>query len=186
MTGGEISEKELALLCTKKDKSAMKELYNRYATRLYSLCCRYTQDPETGKDLLHDTIIKAFDKIANFSYRGDGSLYAWLRKIAINLAIERIRKDVRLKDLYSTDDHYQVDDPDPESINAIPLNDLQKMISALPESKRIIFCLHCIDGISHKDISSLLGISVGTSTSTLAKAKKHLACLINDYLRKRL
>ncbi len=68
--GKEIDEKELALSCARGDIMARKELYNRYATRLYSLCTRYTQDQEEGKDLLHDTIIKAFDNIGRFNHRG--------------------------------------------------------------------------------------------------------------------
>ena len=79
----EIGEKELALSCAKGDNMARKVLYNRYAARLYPLCCRYTKDSDAGKDLLHDALIKAFDKIGGFNYRGEGSLYAWLRKIAV-------------------------------------------------------------------------------------------------------
>ena len=85
---------------------ARKVLYNRYAARLYPLCCRYTKDSDAGKDLLHDALIKAFDKIGGFNYRGEGSLYAWLRKIAVNMAIERIRKEGRLSFSQLNDDIY--------------------------------------------------------------------------------
>lgn len=180
----EIGEKELALSCAKGDNMARKVLYNRYAARLYPLCCRYTKDSDAGKDLLHDALIKAFDKIGGFNYRGEGSLYAWLRKIAVNMAIERIRKEGRLSFSQLNDDIYAAEDPDIDSVKEIPLDDLLKMISSLPESKRMVFNLFCIEGFSHYEISELLGISVNTSTSTLAKAKRLLAAMINNYLEK--
>lgn len=184
--GKEIDEKELALSCARGDIMARKELYNRYATRLYSLCTRYTQDQEEGKDLLHDTIIKAFDNIGRFNYRGEGSLYAWLRKIAVNLAFDRMRKERRWKFQQLQDDISESEDPDIELTRIIPLPELQRIVSSLPESKRMVFNLFCVDGFSHKEISKLMGISVSTSTSTLAKAKKSLAAMVNEYIEKRM
>jgi RNA polymerase sigma-70 factor (ECF subfamily) len=184
--GKEIDEKELALSCARGDIMARKELYNRYATRLYSLCTRYTQDQEEGKDLLHDTIIKAFDNIGRFNHRGEGSLYAWLRKIAVNLAFDRMRKERRWKFQQLQDDISESEDPDIELTRIIPLPELQRIVSSLPESKRMVFNLFCVDGFSHKEISKLMGISVSTSTSTLAKAKKSLAAMVNEYIEKRM
>ena len=184
--GKEIDEKELALSCARGDIMARKELYNRYATRLYSLCTRYTQDQEEGKDLLHDTIIKAFDNIGRFNHRGEGSLYAWLRKIAVNLAFDRMRKERRWKFQQLQDDISESEDPDIELTRIIPLPELQRIVSSLPESKRMVFNLFCVDGFSHKEVSKLMGISVSTSTSTLAKAKKSLAAMVNEYIEKRM
>lgn len=184
--GKEIDEKELALSCARGDIMAREELYNRYATRLYSLCTRYTQDQEEGKDLLHDTIIKAFDNIGRFNHRGEGSLYAWLRKIAVNLAFDRMRKERRWKFQQLQDDISESEDPDIELTRIIPLPELQRIVSSLPESKRMVFNLFCVDGFSHKEISKLMGISVSTSTSTLAKAKKSLAAMVNEYIEKRM
>ena len=184
--GKEIDEKELARSCARGDIMARKELYNRYATRLYSLCTRYTQDQEEGKDLLHDTIIKAFDNIGRFNHRGEGSLYAWLRKIAVNLAFDRMRKERRWKFQQLQDDISESEDPDIELTRIIPLPELQRIVSSLPESKRMVFNLFCVDGFSHKEISKLMGISVSTSTSTLAKAKKSLAAMVNEYIEKRM
>ena len=100
------------------------------------------------------------------------------------LAIERIRKEGRLSFSQLNDDIYAAEDPDIDSVKEIPLDELLKMISSLPESKRMVFNLFCIEGFSHYEISELLGISVNTSTSTLAKAKRLLAAMINNYLEK--
>lgn len=58
-----IGEKELALDCAKGDNTARKELYNRYATRLYSLCCRYSTDREDGLNSYCKTMMESAREI---------------------------------------------------------------------------------------------------------------------------
>ena len=87
-----MSERELVALCSKSDRSAFKELYTRYAAKVLALCFRYVNDREEAEDLMHDTMLKVFGAIGRFNYKGEGSLYAWIRRIAVNLSIDRIRK----------------------------------------------------------------------------------------------
>ena len=54
--GPTMGEKELAHLCAKRDRSAIRELYGRYAARLCALCARYADGPEEGMDLMHDSV----------------------------------------------------------------------------------------------------------------------------------
>lgn len=69
------TEIELAELCSKRYKVAQEELYRKYAVRLHGLCLRYLKE-EDAQDMVHDILIKVLENIGNFSYRGDGSLYA--------------------------------------------------------------------------------------------------------------
>ena len=71
--------------------------------------------------------------------------------------------------------------PAPEESRSIPDADLQRMISSLPDSKRVVLNLYCVEGFSHKEIGEKLGISKKTSSSTLARAKKTLAEKIKEY-----
>ena len=66
----------------------------------------------------------------------------------------------------------------------IPLQDLQAMIASLPDSKRVVFNMFCVDGFSHREIAEKLGIAEKTSSSTLARAKKMLARMIKEYKEK--
>lgn len=180
----EIDEQELAILCAQKDLSAMKELYTRYAARLTVLCTRYSNGPEDGLDLMHDTMCKVFDSIGKFQHRGRGSLYAWISRIAVHLAIDRARMDKKWKAMPLDEGCFDVVELDQPDIEAIPEDVLLGFISRLSITRRTVFNMFCIEGIPHKEIAEYLGISEAASRSTLSKAKKDLADMINSYLNK--
>lgn len=173
-----MSERELAALCTKSDRSAFKELYTRYAAKVLALCFRYVNDREEAEDLMHDTMLKVFGAIGRFNYKEEGSLYAWIRRIAVNLSIDRIRKRTVL-DLSPL---LEEDMMTEEAAMEIPIPILMEMISTLPETQRLILNLYCIDGLSHNEIAVLLGIKPKTSSSLLAKAKRLLNEKVARYL----
>ena len=88
----ELDEQTLARYCSLKDRMAEDELYRRYAVRVYTLCCRYLRDEDDAKDLMLETLIQALNKIDTFKYTGKGSLYAWISRIAINMALNQIKR----------------------------------------------------------------------------------------------
>ena len=71
---------------------AQDELYRRYAARLETLCRRYLGDLDEARDLMLETLVQALDKIDTYRYTGEGSLYAWIKRIAVNKAINRLRR----------------------------------------------------------------------------------------------
>lgn len=177
-----MDEQTLARLCSEKNPMAENELYTRYAARVLTLCRRYLPDVDEANDLMQEVLIKVLEKIDKFQFRGDGSLYAWISRIAVNMALNHIN---RHKHRYLSLDFNYDDLPEPseEDIIRIPENVLIGMISALPEARRMVFNLYCIDGYSHQEVAQMLGISEKASASTLAKARKQLKKEINDYLK---
>lgn len=156
----------------------------RYAARLSALCSRYAGGPAEGMDLMHDTMFKVFDTIGKYRYRGEGSLYAWISRMAVHLAIDRIRKEKKLE-ISSLDDRIpDVKVPEPTEIERIPTAVLNGFIAELPAVKRLIFNMACVEDLPHKEIADQLGITEGASRSMLAKAKKTLAGMIRDYMDK--
>lgn len=155
----------------------------RYAARVLALCARYTNDRAEAEDLTHDTMIKVFGAIGRFNYKGEGSLYSWIRSIAVHLAIDRIRRNNVLPISPLDNEEAQIADDAPEALREVPLQILSKMISALPLTQRLIFNLYCIEGFSHKEIADTLGIKMKTSSSLLAKAKKRLNVMVEEYLK---
>jgi len=182
-----LTEQELALGCARKERDAQGELYARYATRLYALCLRYIDNREEARDLMHDAMIKAMDNFRSFKYVSEGSIWAWLSRITVNLAVDRLKDKSRFKqiplDLVSGDEIENALEPDAESVRRIPDDVLDEMISGLPTVKRTVFNMYCIDGFSHKDIAKALGISERGSTSILAKARASLKKVLTDYIK---
>ena len=178
-----LEEQELARLCREKNKWAQEELYSRYAARLLSLCRRYTRDLEEAEDLLQDAVIQALDKIETYKYTGKGSLYGWMSRIAVNKAVNQIRRqrwrwlslDMREQDT--------VADLSAAEMETIPEEKLLEWIAGLPDLRRAVFNLYCIEGYSHKEIGKMLGISEKGSAGVLAKARKQLKVEIRRYLK---
>ena len=178
----DLDEQALAICCSKKDRMAEEELYNRYAARVFTLCRRYTDNPDDAKDLMQEALIQALDKIATYRYSGKGSLYGWIRRIAINRALNQIRRK-RWKTVSLDLREDSIPDPTEEEMATIPQEKLLEWISKLPDVRKAVFNLYCIDGYSHKEIAEMLKISEKGSAGMLAKARKQLKEEINRYLK---
>lgn len=183
-----LTEQELALGCVRKDRDAQAELYTRYSSRLYAICLRYIEDREEARDLMHDCMIKAMDNFKSFRYVSEGSLYAWLSRITVNMAINRLKESSRFRQIpfeqVSGDELENALEPDAESVRKIPDGVLDKLIAELPPVRRTVFNMYCIDGYSHHDIARALGITERTSTSVLAKARASLKKALMNYIDK--
>ena len=181
------SERELALACARGDRNAQAELYSEYASGLLALCLRYTGDREEARDIMHDSMIKAFDNIGSFRYSGAGSLEAWLRRIGVNTAVDSLRRKYRIQAI-SLDQAFEdnIPEPDSEAVETIPADVLQRMVCSLPAVRRTVFNMYCIDGFSHKDVAKALGITEKGSASILAKARASLKKAIREYLHSEL
>ena len=169
----ELDEQALARYCSQKDRMAEDELYRRYAVRVNALCRRYLGDEEDAKDLMLETLNHALDRIGTYKYTGNGSLYGWISRIAINKAIDQIRKQRWRTVPLATEDEME----------AIPKEKLREWIAELTDMRRAVFNMYCIDGYSHQEIAKMLGITETGSTSILAKARKQLKDKIKRYLK---
>ncbi len=178
-----LDERSLAELCSENDRCAQEDLYSRYAVRLFTLCLRYSDNREEARDLVHDAILRALDKISTFTYKGDGSLYAWMSRIAVNMALGQIRRKNRFHFVHLDDSgSAELPEPTDEELAGISNEKLLEIISGLPGTQRAVFNLYCMDGYSHKEIARKLGISERGSTSILAKARYSLRKRINEYI----
>ncbi|MBO4842946.1 MAG: sigma-70 family RNA polymerase sigma factor [Bacteroidales bacterium] len=178
----DLDEQALAISCSKKDRMAEEELYRRYAARVFTLCRRYTDSPDDAKDLMQEALIQALDKIASYRYSGKGSLYGWISRIAINRALNQIRRK-RWKTVSLDLREDSIPDPTEEEMALIPQEKLLEWIARLPDVRKAVFNLYCIDGYSHKEIAEMLKISEKGSAGMLAKARKQLKEEINRYLK---
>ena len=179
----ELTESELAGRCRDGDSRAADELYRRYAARLLTICRRYSGSSEDAEDLMQEAVLKALDKMPSFSYRGEGSLYAWMSRIAINMALDNVHR-AQKQPLPTEPVPDSIPEPSEEEMAGIPQERLLEMIAGLPEGRRTVFNLYCLDGYSHKEIGKMLGINPKASASELAKARIQLQKAINDELGK--
>ena len=154
--------------CKKNNRQAQEALYHMYKDALFTLCLKYCRNYEEAEDNLQDSFLVILKNIKK--YNGKGSFEGWLKRIAINKAIDRYKKEPfkqEIKDYPSEDEDVKID---LESYQ-LSLDDLLALIQDLPDQYRLIFNLYELDNYSHKEISEKLSISEGTSKSNLHRAK---------------
>lgn len=176
-------EQILAEQCRHGDRTAQRELYDRYAGYLMSVCLRYAGDRAMAEDLLHDAFLKIFGVIGKFSYRGPGSLRAWLERVTVNVALEWLRARSRLTCL-SLDENRSVAalaEPNAAEVTRVPREVLMRFVRELPDGYRAVFNLFCIEGYSHREIAGMLGINEKSSSSQLTRARAILARRVRAY-----
>ena len=176
-----IEDIKLAKLCARGNTEARHELYTKYAAGLYALCIRYIGDKEVARDLMHDAIIKIFDTVGK--YKPTGSLKSWCYRVTVNLVIDYLRKSSKVNLVSIEDSQEKLPQPQPEEVAKIPRAEIMRMVSGLPEAKRIIFNLFCVEGYSHKEIAQMLDIKEKTSSSLLFKAREQLAENVRNYIK---
>ena len=181
-----MSERDIVRGCKRGAQSAQRELFDRYSPHLMAVIYRYVSYDDDANDVLQDTFITVFSTIHHFNWEGEGSLKAWITRIAVNKSLNHLRRVKRLK-VTTMPVESLGDTPDDEPIieqdvNTIDVSTIMQMISELPDGYRTVFNLYCLDGYSHQEIAQQLGISEKTSSSQLARAKALLARKITAFI----
>ena len=180
----ELTEERLALMCREADPHARRTLYERYGGLLMTICVRYTGDPETARDVLHDGFIRIFQSMDKFTYQGEGSLKAWLSRVIVNEALGYLRRQSLKTQQEVVLDEIPDMEMEADEVNNIPQKVLMKLIGELPEGYRKVFNLYVFEEKSHKEIGELLGITEHTSSSQFYRAKSLLIKKIKEYRKK--
>lgn len=178
--------------CLKGDRKSQQALYKMYYGKMKAVCMRYTRDSDQALDVLQEGFVKVFSNLER--YTGVGSFEGWIRRIMVNLSIDRFRKlkhdFVLLSDNRDADDwedEVEEDLDDDDGMDAIYDIRPEQIIDAMQQlspAYRTVFNLYVYENYTHQDIAEALGISVGTSKSNYAKARKNIKKLLLKDLRK--
>lgn len=174
-----MTEEELVRGCVEGKPLFQQALYKKYAATMKGVCLRYSDKLEEAEDILQDGFIKVFMNLKSF--RLDGSLEGWIRRIMVNTALNHYRANQKSAFHANIDEIGEVV-PDVRIDNYEKLNMkvLLKMIEELPTGYRIVFNMFEIEGYSHKEIADFLNVSINTSKSQLLKARRALQIKIAE------
>jgi RNA polymerase sigma factor (sigma-70 family) len=163
--------------CKRNDRRAQRTLYDHFKGSLMGLCRRYAKNREDAQDMLQETFVKIFTKIEQLE--SPEKLDAWVKSIAVRTAIDHYNRIKKQEPVY-TDGEYRVAGIDYELVlENLSDEHLITIINGLPEGCRIVFNLFEVEGYSHSEIASLIGVSEGTSRSQLHHAKYLLKQKLN-------
>jgi len=176
------------------DESAFNEMVARHRDRIYGMVHQLLRNHQDAEEVTQDAFIRAHRGLANF--RGDAAFSTWLYQIATNLARNRYwywwrRKrdrsvsldapvgednDLTLADVIPA----EVDSPDEVTVNEEFVNRISKGMDKLSGSHREILVLRNVKNLSYEEIGAILGISVGTVKSRIARARESLRAKLGE------
>jgi len=162
-----LSEAQLIRQACEGEGPAIRQLYERYAPRVYAVVRRIAADDDLAQDYAQEAWIRAIRALPTF--RGDARFSTWLHRIAVNAALQALRKS-------ETRTRRQA--PMPDAIPVSPVRSdsllgarLEAAMDRLPDGMRQVLILHDVEGYTHEEIGDVLGVTSGTSKSQLSKAR---------------
>lgn len=161
--------------CSDGEAKAQLELFQRYGPLMKAVCRRYLYESSEISPVLNQAFLVIFEKIG--TYRFEGSFEGWMRKLVVRQCLNANQKKKPIWQSLEEADELVAEDVDLEGAD---LENIQVAIAQLPEGFRIIFNLYEIEGFKHHEIAKELNISLSTSRSQLARAKKILRDKLKD------
>jgi len=170
------SEREYVIAAQKGSDAAFAELVRLHQRRAYSVARAIVLSHEDAEDAVQDGFLHAYRALDRF--RSDQPFGAWLNRIVANAALDLVRRR-KVRDA----------DELPETV-ALPFRDpgesdelrrrLAEALTRLTDRQRAVIVLHDVEGYTHGEIGSMLGIPEGTARSDLHHARAALRRLLND------
>ena len=165
-----MNELECIRLAQQGDAAAMRDLYRRYAPRVYAVVRRLAADDALAEDWAQEAWIRAFRALPRF--RGESRFSTWLHRVAVNSALHgrrwrerRVSNEVPMP---------LTAEPSASPDQTVLRLSIEKALDSLPDGMRQVVVLHDVEGYTHEEIGTELGISAGTSKSQLFKARAKL------------
>ncbi len=169
------------------DQTALRSLYDLHVGRVFSLAYRMCGDQQLAEDLVQETFVKAFRRLDGF--RGDALFRTWLHRVARTVVLNGIRTAGRYRrrevplELHPIGTQQHVApaiDPD-----AILQERLAAALDTLPERARLTLVLHDMEGHTHEQIATILGVTLGTSKAQLSRARMLMRRQLRDVFEAR-
>ena len=168
--------------CRQKDSKSQRWIFERYYRLMFGVCLRYVSDKDAVQDVVQEGFLKVFTNIEGYTFKG--SFEGWMRRIMVNTSIDAIRRRKATGLVLGDDKSFEevVDEGDfPIDYDdevTYTVHDVQDAMADLSPVYRAVFNLYVFDNLTHQEISIQLGITVGTSKSNLAKARRNLRKLL--------
>jgi RNA polymerase sigma-70 factor (ECF subfamily) len=157
------------------DEQALRSLWSQHAPHIDAVIRRLVGDPDLAEDVAQEVWIQIFRALP--SYRGESQFGTWAHRIAVNRTLNALRRTRRLGRLET--------DMDEETVavehggdRAMLAASIEAAAAQLSPGARTVFLMHDVEGFTHEEIASELGITAGGSKSQLFKARAKLRKLL--------
>ena len=160
------------------------ELVRRYQEKVYWVARRIVGSHEDADDVVQDVFVHAYEALKNF--RGESGIYTWLYRIAVNVALNALRKK-KFKEFIRYDEYAEELETEHEHADAKVLKEeyqtiLQRAIERLPAKQKMVFMMRYYDEIPYDEMAKMLKKSAGGLKANYSIALKK----IQKYMKKEL
>lgn len=176
----EASDQELVRTCLGGDRGAFDVLVTRHQRQVYQLCYRFVGNHEDASELAQDAFVRAYRSLSSF--KGDAAFTTWVHRIAVNVCLNRLSRKTPPIEPLSEVDHAaaageRADDAVLREERAVRV---RAAIAQLPSKQRATVILRAYQDLSHEEIASVLGSSVGAAKTNLFHALKRLRQMLAE------
>jgi RNA polymerase sigma-70 factor (ECF subfamily) len=155
------------------DPAALEALYRAFESPVYTVARRICRTAEDAEDVLQETFFEVCRSLPN--YRGEGSLWGWVRTIASSKALMRLRRN-RYRDTDELQDELAAARRDQPHLRM----DLEAALERLPATARAVVWLHDVEGYTHDEIATMMGRTPSFSKSQLSRAHARLRAWLGE------
>jgi RNA polymerase sigma-70 factor (ECF subfamily) len=165
-------DREAILACQRGEREAFDRLTERYQRDVYRLCYRYVNNHHDANDMAQEAFLKAYRALGRF--RGESAFSTWLYRIAVNTCLNfRSARRIAQEDLSET-----LADPGAPVVQKMQERErsqqVREAVTRLPEKQRATLILKVYHDLTHEEVASILGSSVGTVKANLFHAVGNL------------
>jgi RNA polymerase sigma-70 factor (ECF subfamily) len=164
------------------DEKAFDELVTEYRERIYRVAWRILREDEAAEDAAQEAFIKVFRHIGRFE--GRSSLYTWIYRITVNIALNKLKRD-RFRQMLPLGDlprreRRPTADPARMAESSEIAHRIREAVETLPDKQKAVFTLKFYEGMSHREIADIVGCSEGTSKANYFHAIRKLRTQLED------
>ncbi|QDA57873.1 RNA polymerase sigma factor [Thermomonas aquatica] len=161
------------------ERAAFEQLYRRFERPVFTLALRICGSRNEADEVLQETMLKLWSGIGGFRGDGGSPFWGWLRQVAVNEALQRLRRERRLaSELDGVDADATAEDRAPPPPAAADAALLQRALGELPDATRSVLWLYHGEGYTHEEIAAAMQRSVSFSKSQLARGTRRLRVLL--------
>jgi RNA polymerase sigma-70 factor (ECF subfamily) len=175
VTASEWSESEAVARARLGEPEALAALYHQHGKQLFGLAWRLTGSRADAEDVVQDLFVGLPEALRRYEDRG--RVEAWLRAVVVRLVLMRKRAERRRGEVDLLPDDARSVPPDG---GVLTRADLDQALRALPDAMRTVFVLRALEGYSHAEIGTLLGIRAGTSEVRYHRAVQRLRAALRE------
>lgn len=188
-------DEELVKSAQKGDMAAFEELAARHRDKIYARAFSMMRNEEEATDLSQEAWVKGWQRLVQF--QGDSSFATWMTRIVINLCLDQLRKNKRVRtesidemneETGGVERQLPVINPNPtEGLERGELRvRIDKALGQLSYEHRTVLVLHEFEELEYKLIARKMGCSIGTVMSRLFYARRKMAALLAGLKREEL